>query len=88
MPFYGEGPKMSQQMVRGFCIVYLGSRDSDTPLEIRVCRTDSMEVAIRTAKSTVENLAFAGMAGGRGPVGFVIENSEGDELHRWYVEAA
>jgi hypothetical protein len=78
---------MSQQMVKGFCIVYLGSRDSDSPLEVRVCRTDSIDVAIRTARTTVQNMAFAGMAGGRGPIGFVIENSEGDELHRWYSDA-
>jgi hypothetical protein len=67
--------------------VYLGSRDSDSPLEVRVCRTDSIDVAIRTARTTVQNMAFAGMAGGRGPIGFVIENSEGDELHRWYSDA-
>jgi hypothetical protein len=77
---------MTQQMVRGFCIVYLGSRDSDAPIEVRVCRSDAIDVAIRTARSTVENIAFAGMAGGRAPVGFVIENSEGDELYRWYSD--
>jgi hypothetical protein len=79
---------MSQQMVRGFCIVYLASRDSDTPIEVRVCRTESIDVAIKNARSTVENMAFAGLAGGRVPIGFVIENSEGDELYRWYNEAA
>jgi hypothetical protein len=78
---------MSQQMVSGFCIVYLGSRDSDTPLEVRVCRTDSVDVAIRTARTTVQNMAFAGVTGGSGPIGFVVENSDGDELHRWYASA-
>jgi len=82
-----KGPFMSQQMVRGFCIVYLGSRDSDSPIEVRVCRSDSIDVAIRTARSMVENMAFAGLGGGRAPVGFVIENPEGDELYRWYGDA-
>jgi hypothetical protein len=88
MPLHArKGPFMSQQMVRGYCIVYLGSRDSDSPIEVRVCRTDSIDVAIRTARSMVENMAFAGAGGGRAPVGFVIENPEGDELHRWYCDA-
>jgi hypothetical protein len=78
---------MSLQMARGFCIVYLAGRDSDTPLEIKMLGSDSLDFAIRTARSKVENMAFAGAAAGRAPAGFVIEDSEGHELHRWYRSA-
>lgn len=67
-------------MVSRFCIVYLGSRDNDSPLDIKVVDGGSLDTAIRSARTRVEHLAFAGTA----PSGFAIENTEGDELFRWY----
>jgi hypothetical protein len=75
---------MGQHYARGFCVVYLGSRHTDHQLDVRVLGSDSLEFAIRTARSRVENMAFAGANDAQAPVGFVIENSEGDELFRWY----
>ena len=75
---------MGQHYAKGYCVVYLASRDFDSQLEVKVLGTESLEFANRTARSKVENMAFAGVDDRRAPVGFVIENSEGDELYRWY----
>jgi hypothetical protein len=77
---------MGFQMVKGFCAVYLASRHSDIQMDVKVLGSETLESAIRIARSKVENMVFAGAGAGMVPVGFVIENSEGDELFRWYRE--
>jgi len=75
---------MGYQMTKGLCVVYLRSRDCDDQMEVKVVGCTSLDNAIALARARVENLAFAGLDIGRVPVGFMIENSEGDELFRWF----
>lgn len=79
---------MPPLMAKGLCIIYVASRDNDSPIELRVCPSDSLDTAIRMARAKVSEFAFAGVASGRTPAGFIIENAQGDELHRWYNNGA
>jgi hypothetical protein len=79
---------MPPQISRGLCIVYVGSRDSDQPVDMQIAPTASLETAARTARSKVEMMAFASTRAEQRPIGFVIENGEGDELYRWYSQAS
>jgi hypothetical protein len=70
-----------------FTVVFLAGRHSDSPFAIEVSPATSMDAATRSARFTVENFAHSGAPEGTGPIGFLIENTQGDELHRWYTEA-
>jgi hypothetical protein len=70
-----------------FTIVFLASRDGDSPQSIQISTAHSLDLAIKSARFEVENFAHSGAPAGTGPIGFVVENTEGDELHRWYSEA-
>ncbi len=71
-------------MGKGYCVVYLGSQRDDSPLHVKMVSSGSLEAAIRSARSNIENQAFASLPAGHVPAGFMIENTEGDELFRWY----
>ncbi len=79
---------MPPKMANGLCIVYLASQERDEVVEVQVAPNASLEAAARTARGKVEMLAFASARPERRPVGFMIENGEGDELYRWYIQAS
>ena len=70
-----------------FTIVFLASRESDSPVAMEATTTTSLDLATKSARFTVENFAHSGAPAGTGPIGFLIENVQGDVLHRWYTEA-
>jgi hypothetical protein len=69
-----------------FIILYVASRESDEPVEMRRQASPSLDHAIATATNSVRNMVFARGKGHAVPIGFIIESPEGDELYRWYDE--
>jgi hypothetical protein len=69
-----------------FVVIFVASRESDTPLEVEAPTANSLDLVIKAARSKVENYAFSGKPSATDPIGFVVENNQGDELHRWYSD--
>jgi hypothetical protein len=68
-------------------VAFLAGQDSDSPFAIEASPGISTDVVTRSARFAVESFAHSGIPEGTGPVGFLIENTQGDELHLWYTEA-
>lgn len=67
-------------------VVYLKSQSDDTPVELKPVDAPTAEAVVRAAKSAVQNMSLS-RGRFRDPViGFVVENQNGEEVHRWYDE--
>ncbi len=69
-----------------FMIVFVGRKDSDEPVELRPIRAPSIETAVRSARSVVQNMELARGRYRNLVIGFILENHNGDECARWYDE--
>jgi hypothetical protein len=67
-----------------FMIAFVGRKDSDEPEELRPIKAPSVEAAIRSAKSAVQNMELARGRYRNLVIGFILENHNGDECFRWY----
>jgi hypothetical protein len=63
-------------------IVYVNSRSSDEPAEVVQSPAGTLEKTIASARARVDLLA--GFPEGKGFAGFLVENSGGQILHRYY----
>ena len=69
-----------------FTVLYLADRASEEPMEIQVLNGRPLETVIRTARQKVELFDAANTRAKKGPIGFAVENTDGDELYRWYSQ--
>jgi len=77
-------PRGPARRPRVLTVVYLSSRSDDTPLEMKQVH-GPLDSAARTARLKIESYALSEFHAKTAPDGFLVENEDGFEVHRWYA---